>query len=474
LHIDYAAAAYNFYFFNKDATPAGIISSDQVLRPEEADAIEKRWDKKHRGVRKKGSVAVLGQGSKYQSIALAQKDIQYLEQRKWSREEVFATLGVPPALASILEYASIKSNIREQKKQLYQNNLIPKMHFVEDVLKTDFFQREGYKELTGEFDISQIDALKEDYKDTIEQAVKLQQLGYTANEINDRLKLGFEHAPWRDQWWISFNMVPAGTTPEPPKKEVKQVKAPLPDAKRIWKSLVRQTEPIEVTYTKALQEYFYKIRQDVLSKIFNHKPVKSGGNPASDFLFNPEFDNILEQISRPHFERAYKIGIDSRASQIETHYTMTNVRAVTALSKRVKAITEINETIREQILGNLNPILKEGLEQGLAYDTIAGKLADEARGVLNNARSRAKTIARTEINGAMNQARHDTMVESGIKKHKWTAADSEARPSHLMEDGHVRTIGDKFENGLEYPHDPAGSPEEVINCRCIAVPYIEE
>ena len=476
LHIDYAAAAYNFYFFNKDATPAGVISSDQVLRPEEADAIEKRWDKKHRGLRKKGSVAVLGQGSKYQPIALAQKDIQYLEQRKWSREEVFAVLGVPPALMSVLEYATIKSNIKEQKKQLFQNNLIPKMHFVEDVLRTDFFEREGYKELTGTFDISQIDALKEDYKDVIDQALKLQQLGYTANEINERLGLGFEEAPWRDQWWISFNMVPAGTSePEPPKKEVKQIKAPLPDVKRIWRSLVRQTEPIEVEYAKALQEYFYKMRQDILSKIFNHKSVKAGGTPAEDFLFDPEFDELLEKISRPHFERAYKVGLDSIANQIETHFNMTNVRATVSLSKRIKAIKDINTTIKDQLLGNLNPILKEGLEQGQAYDTIAGKLADAARGVLNNARSRAKTIARTEINGAMNQARHDTMIESGIKKHMWTTSlDNDVRYSHLQCEAKVRVIGEPFPNGLEYPHDPAGSPEEVINCRCITVPYIEE
>jgi len=503
LHIDYSAAAFNYYFFNNQATPGGVLTTpSETITDREKDAIELRWKKKHRGLKRTGIMAVLSHGAKYEQISLAQKDIEYINQKKWAREEVFAVLMVPPALCQVLEYASIKSNIKEQRIQLYENNLIPKMKMVEDVLRTDFFDREGLTGISGRFDLEQVEALKENLTEKIKHARLLWQMGFTANEINERLQLGFEDKPWRDQWWTTINMMPIsgdGTealqiqqgnrqnnegSEKPEKlKEAKDVKDKTFDreyteGKKIWKRLIRRITPIENEYAKKLQEYFYKIRQDVLSKILGEKSIlkkeiKAGGYDINELLFSTEYDAIIQEISRGSFEKAYGLGIESVG--IETTFSLTNVRAMDSLSKRIRAIKEINETVREQLLTTMQPILKEGLREGLAYDTVAGKLAEAARGVLNNAKNRAKTIARTEINGAMNQARYDTMKETGIEKHRWTTSlDSNVRDSHVMLEGQVRTVDEYFDNGLQFPHDPAGDPAEVINCRCIAVPVTEE
>lgn len=50
---------------------------------------------------------------------------------------------------------------------------------------------------------------------------------------------------------------------------------------------------------------------------------------------------------------------------------------------------------------------------------------------------------------------------------QWDATlDDRTRESHQMVDGEIRDIDDPFSNGLMYPRDPKGDPEEVINCRC--------
>ena len=59
LHIDYAASAYNYYFFNNDASPSGLLSTEQELIDDEADAIRENWTKHHGGLKKKGRMAVL-------------------------------------------------------------------------------------------------------------------------------------------------------------------------------------------------------------------------------------------------------------------------------------------------------------------------------------------------------------------------------------------------------------------------------
>jgi len=67
------------------------------------------------------------------------------------------------------------------------------------------------------------------------------------------------------------------------------------------------------------------------------------------------------------------------------------------------------------------------------------------------------------------------MKETGIEKHRWTTSlDSNVRDSHIMLEGQVRSVDEYFDNGLQFPHDPAGDPAEVINCRCIAVPVTNE
>lgn len=50
---------------------------------------------------------------------------------------------------------------------------------------------------------------------------------------------------------------------------------------------------------------------------------------------------------------------------------------------------------------------------------------------------------------------------------QWDAAlDSRTRDSHARLDGEIRELDEKFSNGLMFPGDPSGRPEEVINCRC--------
>ena len=59
---------------------------------------------------------------------------------------------------------------------------------------------------------------------------------------------------------------------------------------------------------------------------------------------------------------------------------------------------------------------------------------------------------------------------------QWLSArDEDVRESHVSEDGHVVKIGEPFPTtGLQFPSDPGGPPEEVINCRCVVLPVVKK
>ena len=72
---------------------------------------------------------------------------------------------------------------------------------------------------------------------------------------------------------------------------------------------------------------------------------------------------------------------------------------------------------------------------------------------------------------AENKARLDGMYRAsdiGVKVRKqWRATlDNRTRHTHAMLDGKDVALDELFDNGLKYPRDPNGVPEEVCNCRC--------
>jgi len=86
-------------------------------------------------------------------------------------------------------------------------------------------------------------------------------------------------------------------------------------------------------------------------------------------------------------------------------------------------------------------------------------------------RSNGMVVARTEAGMIGSQVRAEVWKAEGIEETEWSAAgDAHTRPSHAAIDGERRKTGERFSNGLLYPLEPGGPPEEVIQCRCSALP----
>jgi SPP1 gp7 family putative phage head morphogenesis protein len=94
------------------------------------------------------------------------------------------------------------------------------------------------------------------------------------------------------------------------------------------------------------------------------------------------------------------------------------------------------------------------------------------------AKNRATTIARTETLGAYNGGDWDSATalgDAGPTTKVWLATgDARTRDSHAEVDGAMVGMEETFNVGgyeMMRPHDPAGPPEETINCRCVLQMY---
>ena len=118
----------------------------------------------------------------------------------------------------------------------------------------------------------------------------------------------------------------------------------------------------------------------------------------------------------------------------------------------------------------INAETLQGILQGESMDKIAKRL----RNVQEMNKTQAIRSARTIVTGAENKGRQDSYARAEadgiILQKEWLATnDGRTRHSHAMLDGAIVDQDKKFDNGLMYPGDPSGRPEEVYNCRCTLV-----
>jgi uncharacterized protein with gpF-like domain len=129
-----------------------------------------------------------------------------------------------------------------------------------------------------------------------------------------------------------------------------------------------------------------------------------------------------------------------------------------------RRIQQVTETTRRQIVGAVDAGYREG--------STLPEVAASIRGVIPAiARYRADTIARTETHGAANFGSNEAAKLTGLPlRREWLSAEDErTRETHKEADGQIVGQDEAFSVGgesLMYPGDPAGSPEETVNCRC--------
>ena len=132
-------------------------------------------------------------------------------------------------------------------------------------------------------------------------------------------------------------------------------------------------------------------------------------------------------------------------------------------------IVNINKTTKDIT----KRIIKEGMYNGNNVSTIADSLLKE---IESYTKTRATTIAETEIHNTFSFTNNLTAVKSGFKYKQWISSrDESVRPNHQTYDsmGLIK-IDEEFAPGLKYPGDTSAPASEVVRCRCVLKYEIEK
>ena len=201
LEQDYYANKANSTLLKNNAIPQGLLKTDQTLRPEEADALERRWESKYGQVKAGRKIAVLGKGTSFEALSFNPDVVKLFELKRWNLYTILAKFGIPPRVANISDRSTALSgkDTKEQHSAFWQYTLIPLLRQFEQILESQLFMRFNLKE-NGRFDLWDIPELQEN--EDAQSKRDIAEINAGIKTINDVLKeRGKETKPWGDVWY---------------------------------------------------------------------------------------------------------------------------------------------------------------------------------------------------------------------------------------------------------------------------------
>lgn len=199
-----------------------------------------------------------------------------------------------------------------------------------------------------------------------------------------------------------------------------------------------------------------------------------------------------QQLARGRMSQAYRLGnnlvdsalatVGARTSLVGTSPEILDAVLRVTNEQLTGVWTELGSKLKTQVqlvtIGAVSP--------DEAVKAVAATIRDVK--TFRSAQARAEAIVRTEVNRTFSLAAQSRLEQSderlggGLKKWWLATDDDRTRPSHRAAGErygpeNAIPVDQPFEVGgekLMEPLDPAGSPENTINCRCRSVPSVED
>lgn len=486
IETDNEARTWNYSFFKNSAKPDGILTTEGTVGEEQFNRLKTQWTQEFRGSTKTGKMALLENGLKWQDISKTQKDMDFIAQRTFSRDEIMAIFRCPKTVLGITDDVN-RANAEASDYVFARRTVKPLMKKFINTLN---------EYLMFEFDPNLIldfkDPVPEDRIATITEYTNGHNKWLTTNDI--RRREGLDLSENGDIFYGPFGesardtVTPAVKTIEvadPVSKTgdksvdtvVKNFIATLPKKKTMRKLtdsqknihkeiFVKRFDENEKALITDVKKYFIdqekEVQENLKDEFSGLKPKEYKLKGIRDVLFDEKLAvGAGISLITPHVRRFLKEGAEMADSVTGGSFNLNHADTVNFIQERSKFFAEtINETTREALLASI----KEGVDNAEGFDEISKRISDVYE---DAAAYRVERIARTEVSSALNEGSVQAYKQAGIESLEWVTVNGGEAEECQANDGEVRKIGSEFSSGeTQPPNHP--------NCKCSVVAVFEE
>lgn len=480
--IDQLAQAWSAAFFSNSARPDYAVVAPTGTTKTERDEIEAKLQAKYGGTQNAHRPIAIEDGViDIKPLSFPPKDIEWIQQREMSRDEIAGVMGVPDELMGFGK--DTYENFKTAMRAMVTLTLVPLWGHRDSTL-TKFFRGTG--DLRGNesiiSDLSGVPELQQDLRERIDMYVSLVRDAGEDPEVADAfLRLGLAGA--RESVGQTnairvFGPIRPAALPEPEEPEpdpdpsypaygspehlgrMAQIEQRVePHIRRFKRTMRTALRAQEAAVLKAIDEGDEFLAQD--------GPELAG---LSDlFNLNDEIDRFKNS-----FKRLITSVFEDSAAAESTLYGLDELdpESPEAVSAIEEVLLGFAKKTNNTTYKDLTDLIQQAKRDNLSAADVKGQIKD----YFDERRSGAQLdrTARTTLT-ATNNAATDAVYfqDPTVKGAIWVAQFRNTRDAHAAAHGQRKNKNGFFGVGgeyLRYPGDPKGSAGNVINCQCGMVP----
>jgi phage portal protein BeeE len=200
---DFAAGAFMKGLIENNADVGVIVRTKEQCGPEQYAEVRAALRNRKRRAGVADEPLFLAGVNEIVRPALSSSDLQFLENRKFSRAEICAAFGVPEEIVTTTEHSK------------YDVMAGARLNFIENRVAPLCRRLEAEEEATvkaldpravGWFDLDSLPIMQEARRSRLASAKTGFELGVPFNELNRVLDLGFKPLPWGDEGYVAGNL----------------------------------------------------------------------------------------------------------------------------------------------------------------------------------------------------------------------------------------------------------------------------
>jgi len=519
------ASDYQRNFFLNSARPDAVVKNKSAtLTPDQKEDMREGWSKRHGGVKNSSKLAILTGDLEYQQISLSQREMDFIESMKFTRDDILVAFKVPKAIVAITDDVNranaetsmyiflsetIKPEVARICEKINEELIIPdfgKEYFLdyEDptpenrelelkeyteglasnyLLINEVRQREGLEPINGgwsiymPFTVAPVGGLPQSGKAMGKTVTKAIDSGITEIKKAEK-KYNFRKNYWLKQAFLIKEEIAENIKKAMEgKKKIKKTKGAKVSHSYLVDPIMRKAyyiksnQKIDANTGKLASEmndFAKKQESRVLAKLAKQKSKISAKQKISiSTIFNAEKETAMTTtFILPFLENYLKEAGKEALISLAPQEDFTDSTKIEAMLKQ--RASDFGDSVTKTTLEKLDATLAEGLDSGEGIVA----LSDRVNAVYDEFSTyRSDRIARTEATYANAKGNLEGFKQSGVANAKeWiNSGDDVVRDEHqdgIGVGGEIVGLDEDFSNGLGEPSEP--------NCRCVLGPAFLE